>query len=121
MSIEVARLVNLKNAMLFSAGALLKLPEQFNRAGIMPGSERGYSTGDVDRHRPQELAQLRGGTWIEPTIGAAGQPCDLTKDLFDLAIATFLEHEDWDSETAKLASFVRQRVGVLLHRIADKD
>ena len=105
----------------FSLKILPQLPEQLDRTGVPPGSERGHSTCSVDGHRPQQVAELTCRARIEAAVGAAGQARDVSKHVFDLSIATFLEHEDRHPKPTELAGFMGERIGIVFHGIPDKD
>jgi hypothetical protein len=97
------------------------LDQELNRAGIVPRGERSRPAGSIDRHSPQELSQLACSSRVEPTISAVGKSCDGTEDVLDIAIMTFLKHEDGHAKTSELAGFMSERIRILLHGVPDED
>src|SRR5262245_17354182 len=94
------------------------LTEQLDGASILPGGKRGYSTGDIDRHRLQELGELVRRSLVKSAISALSCARDLAKHPLDRSILALLKHECAHAQTSELDSRGYNRVGLLLEGIA---
>ena len=59
------------------------LLEQFDRAGVTPGSKCSRAAGSEDRDRTQQLSQLAGGTRVKAAIRAMGEARNRAKNAFN--------------------------------------
>lgn len=65
----------------------------------------------------EQIAKLVRRTRVEPTIGPARQPGDLTECSFRNRIAPFLKHERRNAKQTQFARQIRQLVDILFHAV----
>src|SRR5205823_8745253 len=97
--------------------------EQERRAAALLADrlEGGATARGIGGDRGEQVAQLLRARRIEGAIGPLAEPGDLLEGAAGDGIAALVKEKDRDAEQPELAGAMAERIGILLHRIADED
>src|SRR6185312_3065331 len=104
--------------------ALAEGARQQQRRAALPLAvilERPPAARRIGGDRAEQRPQLVGARRVEGAIGALADAGDLAEGAAGDGIAAFVEEEDRNPEETELAGPAAERVGALLHGVADED